>query len=58
MDRARFRDATDEQNHDAVCRNLNTSLRVKSAPAVELKIDHRIGNGFECVLQLTEAFKA
>src|SRR5580704_17166448 len=31
---------------------------VKSAPAVVPQIDHRIGNGFECVVQLTETLRA
>jgi hypothetical protein len=53
-----FRDATDEQNHGAMHRTLNTFSRVKSAPAVVPQIDHCIGKGFECVVQLTETFKA
>jgi hypothetical protein len=31
---------------------------VRSALAVVPQIDHRRGNGFECVVQLTETFKA
>src|ERR1700761_9596871 len=37
-------------------RNSITSAR--SAPAVVPEIDHRIGEGLECVVQLTEAIKA
>ena len=34
------------------------ALAVRSAPAVVPQIDHRIGKGLECVVQLTETVKA
>jgi hypothetical protein len=40
------RDATEEQNEGVTHRTLNTSSRVKSAPAAVPQIDHRIGNIF------------
>ena len=49
---------SDVQNHGAARRKRNSTTTAGSAPAVVPEIDHRIGEGLECGVQLTEAIKA
>ena len=49
---------SDVQDHGAARRKRNSTTTAGSAPAVVPEIDHRIGEGLECVVQLTEAIKA
>ena len=49
---------SDVQDHDAARRKRSSTTTAGSAPAVVPEIDHRIGEGLECVVQLTEAIKA
>ena len=53
-----FGHGPDVQDHGAARRKRNSTTTAGLGPAVVPEIDHRIGEGLECVVQLTEAIKA
>ena len=53
-----FRHQAYKQNCGAARRNRNSVAADRSAQAVVPEIDHRIGQGLEGVVDLTEAIKA
>ena len=53
-----FGHGSDVQDHGAARRKRNSIMSAGSAPAVVPEIDHRVGEGLEGVVQLTEAIKA